>query len=388
MDVRRALILTTAVLLLSPVARSGHEQSVYPSYYPHEIEIAAYTPQQAGELMRAGKLHAYVGGAPTFAAPPGDTIATAESLGAFIFVRLNPDSAVAKDESSACATATAIVRDMVARAGNSGLVVHPYPVTPFHGDYLAHADRAELARQRLLGGDAAPPPVGLKVRGGSTLVRSLVRPEWLGDAIAWDAAIEEVGAAALVADATVTLNGWLGPRWTRSGWFHAYRLLGSSIAEPDRKQQIDAAAERLQAAAYDDAVERLNLERELVGLLTSGCRAMVAGYTTKREYFNAGFSTGIENISFDALEGFSSPMFLRTVKLKDFPWNGWLQLGLDGRPAAAWNPIGGFTDPFGRLMWFAITDPAAIPSPYEAAWTLNRISEVEASPRRGLRHGH
>ena len=109
---------------------------------------------------------------------------------------------------------------------------------------------------------------------------------------------------------------------------------------------------------------------------------MVAGYTVKREYFNAEFSAGVENIAFDALEGFNSPMFLRTVKLKDFPWNGWLQLGLDGRPARAWNPIGGFTDPFGRLMWFAIGDPAAIPSPYDAAWMLNRISEVEASPKR------
>jgi hypothetical protein len=33
-------------------------------------------------------------------------------------------------------------------------------------------------------------------------------------------------------------------------------------------------------------------------------------------------------------------------------------------------------------MWFAIADPAAIPSPYEATWTLNRVSEVEASPKR------
>jgi hypothetical protein len=35
---------------------------------------------------------------------------------------------------------------------------------------------------------------------------------------------------------------------------------------------------------------------------------------------------------------------LRTVKLKDFPWNGWLQLGLQPHPSAAWNPVGGFTD--------------------------------------------
>ena len=42
---------------------SGHELPVYPSYYPHEIEIATLAPERAAELMRAGKLHAYVGGA-------------------------------------------------------------------------------------------------------------------------------------------------------------------------------------------------------------------------------------------------------------------------------------------------------------------------------------
>ena len=224
-------------------------------------------------------------------------------------------------------------------------------------------------------------PGDLKVRTGTALTRSLVRPDWLSEG-AWDATIEEVSASGLVADATVALNGWLGPRWARSGWFHAYRLLGGSTSDAARKQEMEASVARLQTVAYASNVERLNLERELVSLLASDCRTLVAGYTVKREYFNAEFSAGVENISFDALEGFSSPMFLRTVKLKDFPWNGWLQLGLDARPAAAWNPIGGFTDEFGRLMWFAIADPAAIPSPYEATWMLNRISEVEASPKR------
>jgi hypothetical protein len=32
-------------------------------------------------------------------------------------------------------------------------------------------------------------------------------------------------------------------------------------------------------------------------------------------------------------------------------------------------------------MWFAIGDPAVIPSPYDHGWVLNRISEVEATPR-------
>ena len=380
MTIGRMILGVVLVLALVVVARSGHEQSVYPSYYPHELEIAAVAPERAAELLRAGKLHAYVGKAPSLAI--GDGIGAVESLGAFVVIRLNPDSPRARDEATACATAGALARDMAQRG--SGFVAHPYPVTPWHGDYLHHADRAEAARQRILGSDSSATlgPSDLKVRAASVLARGLTRPEWLSDGEPWDAAVEEASAADLVARETVTLNGWLGPRWTRSGWFHAYRLLASSIAGGAQAAQLAADVERLQNAAYAGAAERINLERDLVRSLLSGCRALVAGYTVKREYFNASSSAGIENISFDALEGLGSPMFLRTVKLKDFPWNGWLQLGVGQPPAAAWNPIGGFSDDFGRLMWFAVADPAAIPSPYEQAWTLNRFSDVEASPWR------
>ena len=51
------------------------------------------------------------------------------------------------------------------------------------------------------------------------------------------------------------------------------------------------------------------------------------------------------------------------MKLKDFPWNGWLRLGIAGKAAAAWNPVGGFSDPAGRLLWAAVGDPAAFPGP-------------------------
>ena len=69
-------------------------------------------------------------------------------------------------------------------------------------------------------------------------------------------------------------------------------------------------------------------------------------------------------------------MFIRTVKLKDFPWNGWLALGIGGKPSAAWNPVAGMTDSFGRLMGFAVADPALMPAPYDAGWMLNRISDL------------
>jgi hypothetical protein len=378
MNVRRALILTAAAALVSPVARSGHEQAVYPSYYPHEIEIAAVAPQGAVELMRAGKLHAYVGDAGQTAFAGLERARVVESLGSLVIVRLNPKAEVARHEASACAAAAAIAHDMQARG--DALIVHPYPVTPFHGDFLTHADRAEAARRRLQ--SASSFSGELRVRAVAEL-RKLVRPEWLTEGGApWDAAIEEISASRLVSESTLSTNGWLGPSWVRTGWYQAYRMLGFAMADRPSRPEVDALFRRLQAGAYETPAERVNDERELVRLLSSGCGAMVVGYTVKREHYSADYTAGIENLSFDTLEGFASPLFLRTVKLKDFPWNGWLQLGLAGEPAAAWNPVAGFTDEFGRLMWFAVGDPAAVPSPYEAAWMLNRISEVEQTPRR------
>ena len=61
MIARRTLMITAAVLAAVSVARSGHELPVYPSYYPHEIEITAMPPGRAAEQMSAGKLHAYIG---------------------------------------------------------------------------------------------------------------------------------------------------------------------------------------------------------------------------------------------------------------------------------------------------------------------------------------
>ena len=122
--------------------------------------------------------------------------------------------------------------------------------------------------------------------------------------------------------------------------------------------------------------------RQLVLSLTSTCHAALAGYTVKREFVSTEYYRGIENIGFDSIAGLNSPMFIRTVKLKDFPWNGWLVLGIATPPAAAWNPIGGFSDGFGRLMWSALSDPGVMPSPNDAGWMLNRILDVRSQPVR------
>jgi hypothetical protein len=380
MRVRGSIVICLMALIAATVARSGHELPVYPSYYPHEIRIETIARDSAASRLREGALHAYVGAEPRISGAPADTLRPIESLGSFVVVRLNPSAALAQDEYSACAVVRAVTRAIAAHSG--GLILHPYPVTPFHGDYIHHADLAEAAKARLLADAAAGPIMHLRIKAAAEPAKSLVPAEWHAEGPEWDGEIVAVAAAELIASATVAINGWLGPPWLKTGWFHAQLLLGGFSDERPETRRAEDDLRRLEGGAYESAVERINLERDLVRALTAGCRAAVAGYTVKREYINAEFSAGIENIGFDALAGLNSPMFVRTVKLKDFPWNGWLALGLDASPVAAWNPVAGFTDEFGRLLWSAVGDPALLPSPYGADWMLNRASDVQSTGRR------
>jgi hypothetical protein len=375
---RKPILVLLTVAVTFAVARGGHELPVYPSYYPHEIEIATVAPEHAGGLLVDGKIHAYVG-APRFAAAPPDSIRSVESLGSFVIARINPSSPHAKDEASACAAVRAVARHVAANSGD--VIHHPYPVTPFHGDYLHHADLVEKAKARLLGPQAPPAIEDLKVTMAGAAARRLGLTDTAAPDTPWDVEILETDAAELVTVAITAINGWLGPPQLKTGWYLAYLVLADAVAA-DARERIEASLQKLQAGDFADAVERINRERALVAELTENCRKCVIGYTVKREYFSADFSAGIENIAYDSLTGLNSPMFIRTAKLKDFPWNGWLALGIDARPTAAWNPIAGFTDEFGRLMWFAFADPAELPSPYDSSWMLNRMSDVQSIPRR------
>jgi hypothetical protein len=371
-----ATMLVAVAIIVFSVARAGHELPVYPSYYPHEIAIETMAPERAADLLRQNKLHAYLGPRSPFSSDFPASIRTVESLGSFILVRPNPASPAARDASSACAMIASILRGMTR---NGGFVFHPYPVTPFHGDYLYFADLADAAKARFAAAASAAAGPNPKIRADGA-ERNLVPAEWIAPGPEWDAAIEAVDAADLLAASMSSVDGWIGPPWLKAGWFHAGRILGDSL-DPDAKGRADRLLARLEASEERDAVERINLERELVTMLTGNCRKAVAGYTVKRQVFNAEFTEGIENIGFDAIGGLNSPMFLRTVKLKDFPWNGWLVLGVDSSANAAWNPIAGFSDPFGRALWSAVGDPALLPQPYDAGWMLNRISDVQSNSR-------
>lgn len=342
------IALLAAIFALAGVAWGGHEVPVYPSYYPHVITIETVAPERAAALLQSSTIQAYLGREPLYSGEPPKPIRAVRSLGDFIVVRIEPEPAAVAG--GGCAAMDAAVAAM---AGKTGFTFHPYPVTPFHGDYLYHADQAEAAKARFLAAPRTIPP-------------------------GWRVVIDKLDAAALLAGEATTVNGWLGPAWLKEGWFQAWRILSDGVAG-DARNQLAALVERLESSD-GDAVERINWQRQLVAALADNCRERIAGYTLRRQYFSAEFTSGIENIGFDSIAGFNSPMFLRTVKLKDFPWNGWLSLGIDSTPQAAWNPVAGFDDPFGQLLWSGIGDPAVLPAPYDAGWILNRAAGVRTSP--------
>ena len=76
-----------------------------------------------------------------------------ESLGSFLVLGFNPASETFASADSRCTTARGILGELRERA--PGFVFHPYPVTPYHADYLHHLDRIEETRAAL-GAQTAP----------------------------------------------------------------------------------------------------------------------------------------------------------------------------------------------------------------------------------------
>ena len=369
-----SLLLLMALFAASAVIYGGHEMPVYPSYYPQEIRVETVAPQAAAQLLQDAKIHAYVGDERVFDKSTPKSIGYVDSLGAYVVLSLNRSPELTNDRRSACDLRDGMVQRL-SKARVESFVFHPYPVNPFHGDYLQHYDLAQTARKRYLD-MAKSSPVQMKLKAEGELAAQLAAPYGQANASEWDATVVEIAVARLLSSERYQLNGWLAPPWPKQGWFHAYLLLGESLRDPQTKARAEVAAQRLRTGEYQQPEERLNLERELISLLTSDCSTTVVGYATRRQYFNTDFSAGIENIAYDSHAGFNSAIFIRTVKLKDFPWNGWLRLGIDGSPTAAWNPIAGFTDEAGQLIWWALGDPALFPAPYADGWELNRIVDV------------
>ncbi len=347
--------------------RAGHELSYYPAFYPSEITLKTMNPADAGAALKDNKLHAYLGATPTFVGGVPGQLLSVESLAGYVVLSFNPASARVNSPRQRCQAAAQVA------AGLSGrklpFVVHPYPITPFDADYLIHADRAEQARQLT---STTAQDRSLKIRAAGALAEFVTQAGWAAAGTAWDAEITEVPLEGMLAQTAEHINGVVGPPWIKEGWFHAWRLLAPE-AEAETPQVARGLYAKLTRGEFKDLVERYNAERQLVQALLRPCTRAVLGYTVRRELYNDEYSFGVENVGWDAVQGLDTPVFVRTVKLKDFPWNGSLLLGISTRPEAAWNPIAGFGDPAGRMVWSIIADDAFMMLPGNASWIPNRI---------------
>ncbi len=391
-----AAAVVASLPALTPAAPTwaGHESPFYPSYYPQEIRLDSVTPASAGRLLADASIHAYVGADPFAGRPVPPNVAAVESLGAYVVVTLNRASGRMRSRAARCAAAAEIVRTASHEKG--AFVFDPYPVTPYHPDFLQHADLAASARLS----PTAPLHPGEASAGGITVVGTGDVAARLAGALTgskpprtsleWDARVETVDVADLLAAQAIRFAGWVGPPWLKEGWFSAYLLMAGSVSDPQARTQIDRVYHRLVTDGVRGAEERANLERTLVSALRAGCERTVVGYTVRREYYNTEYSPGIENVGFDSLTGLNSGVFVRTAKLKDFPWNGWLRVGVAapreggqaGAPRAPWNPISGFGDAFGRLLWAAVGDPALLQGAYSGRFAANRLGSWETWGQR------
>jgi hypothetical protein len=351
---------------------AGHSVGHFPSFYPDEIRIETIDPAAAAKSLSEETLHAYVGAAPEFAGPVPKHVESVQSLGSILVLSLDTSSARFASPQARCAVARGIMAAL-REEKSDGFVFHPYPVTPYHTDYLHHLDRVEAAVDAL--GGATPPGSSEKFAAKGRLAAAVVRARWTIATDGADIALEEVPIDELVAGTGVPFDGWSSPPWAKEGWFEAHRLLAPALDSTTR-EALDENYARLIRGETIGLAERADLERQLVTALTRGCARMVIGYTAKKEYVDAAYPAGIENVAYDSLGGLNSPVFLRTVKLKEYPWNGKLHLGVRERSTGAWNPVAGFTDPMGRLIWSAIGDPAMIQFPFNASWMPNRVQSV------------
>ena len=133
------------------------------------------------------------------------------------------------------------------------------------------------------------------------------------------------------------LAGWHGPPWLKEGWFHAWLLQAPAMPAASAARGRGHVPAPHRGAAPRTAAERINLERRLVAHARAGCERWCRLHGPARGA-QRGVLGGHREHRLDSQAGLGSPMFLRTVKLKDFPWNGWLAMGVDGRRARRVEP--------------------------------------------------
>ena len=219
-------------VLIAGGAAAGHELTFYPSFYPQEITLGVVDRGPAAALLAKNALQAYVGADPFSGSSAPAHVTTVESLSGFAVLRFNRASPTFTTAAARCAAAAAVTKALATVKGE--FVIHPYPVTPFHADYLAHIDLAEAAARRVEQESAGVRPrILARGRWAQSLAKAGVK---VADAAA-DATLDEV-------DVTTLLEGSLAPAWSKTGWLQAYAVYADGLTDEAARRSVDQLFER------------------------------------------------------------------------------------------------------------------------------------------------
>ena len=153
--------LLSVCFLLTP-AHADHALPFNPSFYPHEIQIKTVDLMSAKRLLANNAVHAYIGGDPFAGGATPQHLGYVESLDSYLVATFNIASKPWKERDARCAAAGALVSAMP--ANNENYIFHPYPVTPYHEDYLQHFDLAESVKNKYRTDPSRMSGPGLKIR--------------------------------------------------------------------------------------------------------------------------------------------------------------------------------------------------------------------------------
>ena len=93
-------------------------------------------------------------------------------------------------------------------------VFHPYPITPYHADYVGHLDLIPDGKNILRPGDEQVGPLTARVDDAGPLVP-------LPGPTEWDVVFDQVPVADVLRKAGIGFNGWPAPPGAKEGWFQA-----------------------------------------------------------------------------------------------------------------------------------------------------------------------
>src|SRR5262249_3458260 len=226
-----------AALLCVARADAGHELPFYPGYYPQEIRLETVPVTDAASNPAKTDLHAYLGADPLVGRNDPTDIRSVESLSGYVVLTFNPSSSAVPTAERRCDSAHRVVKAFASPP--TGYVAHPYPVTPYHPDYLEHFDVAQsiLRAYDTTAASASVPRLNV-VPGGSLaakLTGALAKRASQPDVV-----VEEVKVDDLLAPRRIAIDGWSGPPWLKEGWFHAYLLEARAITDRARREKADS----------------------------------------------------------------------------------------------------------------------------------------------------